>query len=521
MTSVRLHTAIVAPCLVLCAACATSLPQQNLDAVSPTPDSWTALPQAELKTDARSLADLPWWHEFGDAALTSLIEEALQSNHSIAAAVSRLEAALAQATVAGVDAYPQLSAAGAGQRAKQNFPGFPLDLPNSDDTTSSGGGGILSNTSNSFAISLNVSWELDLWGRIRSARRAARADVEAGAAQLAAVELSIAGLTAKAWFATIEANQQLALAEETVDSYRTTAEQVRSRYERGVRSALDLRLALSEKARAEAGAEARREELDGTTRQLEILLGRYPAAAVASTGVLNRPLGRIPAGLPSELIARRPDLVAAERRLAASGARVVEARRALYPRLSLTGSSGTGSEELEDLVDSDFAEWSLAANLLQPIFQAGRLRAGVRGADARRDQALADFATAALGAYAEVESLLFAEEHMDGRIRHLREAAEQSSAARGLAEERYRGGLDGYITVLAAQRAALATRSTLIQARQQRLATRVDLFLALGGGFQRDTIIAGPASTPSGSQTATETRQVATATSHHGRKETP
>jgi outer membrane protein TolC len=178
-------------------------------------------------------------------------------------------------------------------------------------------------------------------------------------------------------------------------------------------------------------------------------------------------------------------LVAAERRLAAAEQRYGAARRDLYPRLSLTGSTGTSTRALTDLVDGDFGVWSLLGNVLQPVFQGGLLRANVDLAEAGVDETLISYAGTALAAYSEVETALAAEQHLREREDHLAVAAEQSRAAERLAEERYRSGLEDFITVLESQRRALQADGEWIAARRQRLENRIDLYLALGGGFER------------------------------------
>ncbi len=193
--------------------------------------------------------------------------------------------------------------------------------------------------------------------------------------------------------------------------------------------------------------------------------------------------GPVPVGLPAELVARRPDLVSAERRLAAADERLRQARRQLYPRFSLTAGGGTVSDQLGDLVDGDFRVWSLLANLTQPLFQGGRLRAGVDRAAAGSDELLAAYAGLALDAFREVESALAAEQHLIERERHLAEAARQLGAARRLAEDRYRSGLGDYLLVLESQTRELVAESELLSLRRELLHNRIDLHLALGGGF--------------------------------------
>jgi NodT family efflux transporter outer membrane factor (OMF) lipoprotein len=318
---------------------------------------------------------------------------------------------------------------------------------------------------------------------VSSTASASLADFQAQQADFYAARLSIAGQTVKAWFAVAEAHQQVLLAERTVASFQKSTDQVTSRYRMGIRSPLDVRLSLSNLEDAKALLQNTSQQLDSAVRQLEILIGRYPAHEIGTPDDLPAVPGPVPAGLPAELISRRPDLVSVERRLAASHQRLEAARAALYPRLSLTASGGTATDEFSDLLDKDFRVWSLIGNLAQPIFEGGRLRAGVDLALANEREALALYAGTVLGAYAEVESTLAAEEYLSERVEHLAEASKQAEAAQELAEDRYRSGLEDYITVLESQRRALTNLSTLLTVRRLRLENRVNLYLALGGGF--------------------------------------
>ena len=214
-----------------------------------------------------------------------------------------------------------------------------------------------------------------------------------------------------------------------------------------------------------------------------MLLGLYPGRDLEFPRELIVTPAGVPAGLPADLVARRPDLVAAERRLTASQEQLKVARASLYPRLSLTASGGTSTAELSDLVKGDFSVWSLAGNLLAPLFSGGRLRAGVDLADAGVDVEVAGYVGTALRAYSEVETTLAAEDYLAERATNLSEATIQSRAAERLALDRYRNGLEGYITVLESQRRTFDAESAWITGRRERLDNRVDLYLALGGGF--------------------------------------
>ncbi len=414
-----------------------------------------------------------WWSGFDDTVLDSLVSEALGNNMDIRAAAARVDAAAAAARITRADQWPQLSAGGRAQKSESKIIGFPIP----------GGGDVLTVRSEQFGVSLDMSWEIDLWGRIRKGEEAALAELGASWADLAAARMSIAAQTAKAYFALIEAERQVAFADTSVASVARTVDQVRHRYEQGVRSSLDLRIALTTLANVEALRVRRLQQQATAARQLEILMGRYPAAEVATRGAMPDMTGPVPGGLPSELLIRRPDLVAAERRYAASESRVSQARRAFFPRITLTGSAGTTSNDLNDLVDLDFGVWNIAAGLVQPIFQGGRLRANLSQSHARADLSLAAYVQALLVAFNEVEQALTAEALLAERERHVAEATRQSRAAYRLAQREYEAGLTDYIAVLETQRSAIAASSELITVQRERLDARINLHLALGGGF--------------------------------------
>ena len=465
----------------LLAACVSAPARQQPEIRVALPERWTA-----GASPGEAAVDAEWWTSFGDPALSELIPIALGENRELAAVVARLDRAAAEARIAGADLKPSLAATVSSSRQRQNFIGLPI--PGFD--------GVLTTTTSRHGVSLDSSWEIDLWGRIRAGARAALAELQATEAELRGARLSIAAQTARTWFAALEARQQLELARESAASFRSSADYVRSRFEQGLRPAVELRLALSNLASAEALEQQREVQLDRATRQLEVLLGRYPAGNLLEAfgrEPMPKPPAAVPAGLPAGLISRRPDLISAERRLVAADQRYRQARRSLYPRLSLTGSGGTATDELSELLDGDLRVWSLIGGLTQPLFQGGRLRAGVERADATSREALAAYASTALRAFAEVESALAAERHLAERERHLAEAAEQLAAARRLAEERYASGVGLYITVLESQTRALTAASTLLEVRRVRLDNRVDLHLALGGGFETTDPVSAPA----------------------------
>jgi outer membrane protein, multidrug efflux system len=459
----RTRSAALLLAAALAAGCATG--RAPRPASVPLPEQWDAAEES-APLEVPPLAEL-----FADPHLAGLLAEGLESNRNLEAAAARVERAAAQARIAGADLYPQAALSFDAARRRQNFIGLPI--PGAE-------GQVLSNTSTTFGTSLNVSWEADVWGRLRSARTAARADAESVAADFDFARLSLAGQIAKSWFALLEAREQLELATRTEANRRENAARIRRRYEEGLVPAVELRLAESNAALAASRGVARRRQLDGVTRQLEVLLGRYPSAALEGAE-LPRTAAAVRPGIPASVLGRRPDLRAAERRAVAASARVAQARASLYPQFRLTGSAGTATDELGRLLDGDYAVWSLLFNVVQPLFQGGRLRAGVDLASAGEREAVAMFANAALLAFAEVESALAAQELLARQESDLAIAAAHAVEAQRSAEQRFAAGLADYLLVLESQRQAFEVESQLLDARRQRLASRVDLYLALGG----------------------------------------
>lgn len=465
MFATRIFAAALPPFLLL-AGCASAPKSVTRPVEIEPPKSWTASAPSAPGSDAQPDA---WLASFHDATLVSLVQEAMEHNYDLRAVAFTLESLKASARITGADRLPQLSLGADGAR-------FQSAIEN-------GSGGATSVTSENYGLGLDLNWELDLWGRLRSRQQAAIGDYQAAEADLAGARLSLAAAVARAWYRTTTAHLQFNLADETVRNFESTADLVRSRFEAGVSSSLELRLALANAASARALLDQRHQELDDSVRILEALLGRYPANSLETVETLPQLTTSVPVGLPSQLLTRRPDIIAAERRLAAADARVSESKRALLPSVRLTGSGGTASSELENLLDADFEVWSIAAGLTQPLFQGGRLRANVMRNSALAGRAHADYLATVIAAFREVESNLAAEETLRRREVSLREFAEHSSGAERLARDEYERGLSDIITVLESQRRALDARSSHLSIREQRLRNRIDLFLALGGGF--------------------------------------
>ncbi|MEM9015438.1 MAG: efflux transporter outer membrane subunit [Verrucomicrobiota bacterium] len=333
-----------------------------------------------------------------------------------------------------------------------------------------------------------MSWEIDLWGRIRAATSASVADFEASEFDFATAQLSLAGQATKAWFALAEARDQVALTRSTLATFRSTEQLIRDRFETGVEEngrsfASELLLAEGDVARAIDNLNSQEELVGRSARQLEVLAGEYPAGVAGGNATLPSFPGQVPADLPASLLDRRPDLAAAERRIAGADQRLLEAKRALLPSIGLTSSFGTSSEDVSNLLNGDFSIWSIAGNIAQPILQGGRLRANISRQDAELQVAAAEFEQAALTAFAEVENALGAEQFLSNRVSALIQSARLNRAAYLRAREEFELGTGDILTVLSSQERDFTSRSQLLTVRRLRLENRVDLYLALGGSF--------------------------------------
>ncbi len=446
---------------------------ETAEPMAATADDPSGSPAPEIRS---------WWSRFEDESLDQVIRGTLHANRDLDAAVARLDASLAQARMAGADLKPQIGASLDGARRRQNFIGLPI--PGAEDS-------VLTNTSTTLAASLNLTWEADLWGRLGSRKKAAIERAQAAADDLEALELSLSGQAAKAWFGAVEAAWQRDLAVTTLDNRERVRTRIENRYQAGLKPALELRLALADEAAAAAAVAGRERGLELATRRLAILSGRAPEV-LAVLEDLDRDNAALPAPpppplpeLPAAVLAARPDLAASERRLTASGLDVTEARAALYPQIRLTASAGRTSTELKDLLDSDFSVWSLAAGLLQPVVQGGRLRANVDRARALQRQALAEHEGLVLRALSEIQGELSAGLLLAAQHEAVSRSVAAAEAARELAEDRYFSGLAAYLTVLDSQRSATAAASELLATERRLLEQRVDLYLALGGSAYR------------------------------------
>lgn len=462
--------------LTTVSGCSNMPERQPAELLPELPQEWRATPETH------AFSDQHWVESFGDPVLSRLVERALTYNYNLKSAAARVDAAVAQARIDGSGLWPQLSFAPGYQYTQIRSAGFG------------------SAQFSVFEAMFNLSWELDVWGRVRAARTASLLDADASGADYDAARLSLAARVAQNYFALLEARLQTQVAEQSVTDRSNIARVTQGRFEQGLVRGLDVRLALTDLSNAKSQLAQAKNQVQQITRQLEVLLGQYPAddwskTAEAIPGLsgspdfpvhqqtLPDPPGLLPAGLPSDLLARRPDLVAAFSRLLAADARLDSARKLMLPRITLTGAGGTRDTALVDLVDPRSAVWNLFAGIMHPLFTGGRIRGGIQLNEARVEEALTRYQDVALNAFREVEQALAAEEWLREQEKALREAVEQTEASHELALYYYRLGFIQILTLLDSYRSNLSAQSAHLSVQRQLLHNRINLYLALGGGI--------------------------------------
>jgi NodT family efflux transporter outer membrane factor (OMF) lipoprotein len=456
------RTTIVLCSIAMCsiAGCAVKQPPPPagaltgvLPATTPVPAAWKATGglAGSVTTD--------WVRSFGDARLEALIDEALQNNLDLKAAAARVDIAAALVVQARSLLYPNIVASGG------------VGLVGRDWTKDRSG------------LVGEVSWELDLWGRVRAQSAAVTAARQATEADLLFARQSLAATVATLWYETIATERLRQTAQEATTVYNDLLRLVNTRHTVGRVSQQDVVLALADFDRARQRERAFATSGQQIMRGLETVVGRYPAGELALASDLPGIPAPIPDGLPAELLERRPDLVAAERRVAAAFHQIQVAQAARLPRIRLTGGGGHSTSELLRLAGVGAGFWAVGLDFLAPIFTAGALQAQVRQATAEQQMALLLYGQAALRAFSEVESSLANEQLLADQQQYLEAVLTQDVEATRLGRLRYTAGATDLLHVLQLQTRQLHTRFELIGVRNDRLANRVALHLALGGGF--------------------------------------
>jgi multidrug efflux system outer membrane protein len=441
----------------------------------PAPPTWRDIPQAE----AESLANTPWWNLFADPVLQELIRTALVENRDLKIAVERVEEARARYGFTKADLWPHFNANVIAGGLRFNG-GSLIHTPEGDQGRT--------NTPTETAIysaNVDVSWEVDFLGRIRRASEAQQALFLGTQEARRATVLTLVADVARAYVELRDFDRRLTIARRSIGQRQESFQLASDRFEGGVTPEMDVRQAEAELRRTEAIVFDLERLVVLKENELSVLVGRNPGPIVRDRGLeqVTNP-GAVPAGLPAELLDRRPDIRVAEQALAAATANIGEAKALLWPRIALTGAFGFTSTEFDTWFDGPSKSWNLLGNLLQPIFNAGKNKRRVEMTESRQRQALYAYEQAILQAFRETEDALFTYRKSGEQrtAQGLRVAADRKVLE--LAELRYRGGVAAYLEVLDAQRSLFSSEQDEAASIGSQLVSLVRLYKALGGGWQ-------------------------------------
>lgn len=433
---------------------------------------------------APTLAEVaPWWQGFDDPHLDALVRDGLEHNRDLRMAIARVDEFAAR--VAGVrgQAFPQVGYGASAARARSTAVGTP-PLPAGADPHAE-----------SYGTGFTASWELDLWGRIRNETEAARADLFATEEAQRGVALIVVSSIVAGYVTLLDLDRQLAVSHETVRGRQESVDQFQMRLDGGVISDFEMSRVLAEYEAAVSAIPQIERAIAQQENALAVLTGRQPGPIARADALDGLALPEVPPGLPAELLERRPDIRQAEEQLAAAHARVGVARALYFPSISLTGAFGYASADLDDLFSGPARTWSFAGSLLGPIFAGGQIDAANRQAEARREQAVANYEATIQNAFREVnDALVFIrtarEEEASGsrRVTSLRTGVE-------LARLRYDHGYSDYLEVLDTERSLFAAELSLSSARGDTYRAMVALYRAIGGDWH-DVPSPGPGVSP-------------------------
>lgn len=431
---------------------------------TPPPDYYGQVQPSE----AESLADLPWWQVFADPVLQRLVTEAVQSNYDLRVAIARVEQAQALVGVARAPLFPQLGYQGAASRQRALV--FPSQ-PNA--------------TYNLFSGAFNLAWELDIWGRIRRATEAAQAEMLASEEFRRGVLLTLVSSVAQAYFDLLELDRELEIAQETTESFRETLQLFTRRFEGGVGSRLQTERAAGALYQTEANIPNLEAQIVATENQLNVLLGRNPGPIARGTPLVQQAAPpETPPGLPADLLERRPDVRQAEESIRSANAQVGVAVANFFPRIGLTSLYGGQSTELSDVVKGSANIWSLVGSISGPIFTGGQLLEQYYAQVAFWEQTKLQWEQTLITAFSEVSSTLVAQEKLEEVRVAQQKTVDAYQESVNLSLLRYNQGLANYYEVLEAQQLLFPAQNDLARTQRNQLQVVVDLYRALGGGWQ-------------------------------------
>ena len=440
--------------------------QQVNDSITISPEWQSGKSNADNNENKLNFDNSGWLATLNDDRLEQFVQTALFNNPDLRASAATLQASIQNAKVTGANLWPQLDANVSRSRIQSENP----------DTTAS------PTSTTTYARSLDVSWELDIWGQLNASRKAAVLDAETERANYAAAELALVANVARAWFNINALQLQLDTAKQRLISQQTTLSVVEDNYKSGLDTALEVYLNRTDLAIQQSDIIDLEDSLEQAIRAFKQLLGEYPSSKMTFESKLPLLETSVPAGLPSDLLKRRPDVLASLHQWQASELNTKAAKKAQLPSFSLTASYGGSSEELRFLDERQLL-WNLVNNISFPIFQGGRLKAQTRQAKFLEDASFENYLSVLLNSFTEVENSLNTEQALQKNFTVTKDATFYSESGYQLALDQYQSGLINYTTLLESQRRWFDAQSDLIDLKNDLLQNRIALHLALGGNF--------------------------------------
>lgn len=466
----RVATSSMTPLLLAVAVLAVTLagcvvgPEYKRPAVTPPPQQF----RSQIgPAEAGSLADLPWWQVFNDTALQSLISEGLANNYDLQVAVARIDEASAQVGIARADLYPQV---GYGAIAGRQKTLVPIEPPQNF-------------TYNTFGLNVNAAWEVDVWGRIRHATESARANLYAQEDVRRGVMLTLVSSIAAGYFALIELDRELAIAQESADAYKRTLDLFTQRFQAGRDSKLGVVRAQANYDSSTATMAALKRAITQQENALCVLIGAYPHPIARGRVLTEQTTPATPVGQTTALLERRPDILQAEQVMIGANAEIGVAVANFFPRIGLGALFGWEATRPEDLFKSSFNIWQIGANLAGPIFQGGRLKSAYHAQQAFWDQSIAQYKQSVTVAFQETSDALIAQQTLVGQREALQQQVASLREAVDLSLQRYDNGRASYFEVLEAEQQLYPSEDALAQTQRDQLVAVVNLYKALGGGW--------------------------------------
>ena len=467
----------------IAAACALAACTMGPDYKRPAlqmPADWRMGP-----AEAGQISNAAWWDAFQDPALSRLVADAIAGSLDLKAAVARVDQARAQYGLARSALFPQVNADASGQRqraSRNTFQGIFI-APGQENYSS-------------YDLDLSASFEIDLWGKLRRANEAARAQLLASEEARRTVVLTLVSNVADAYIELLALDDQLAIAQRTLESRREVLRLQKARFEGGIAPESDMRQAQAQYQIAAAAVPALQRQVAQQENFISLLAGRSPGTVERGRRFGELTIPPVPSGLPSDLLARRPDIRQAEQSLIAANANIGVARAAYFPRISLTAFLGLQSQELAQLFKAGSLAWSGAGSLTQPLFNGGAIRSQIELAQARQRELVASYQGAVVSALRDVNDALVARSTLERQLAEQQKNVDALSRLLDLARRRYKEGAAIFLEVATAEQSLFDAQLTLDSVRAQLFQSYADLYRAFGGGWVQTAEAQGPRNQP-------------------------